>query len=257
MSEKQHTSVTIGNIEYKVSLSFRHRGQHLLILLHGLGGSKTNFSALWDSEAFKDISLLSFDFLGFGHSDKPEEFSYTMEDQAEVCNQILESYDGYHWHLAVHSMGGAIGLLLSGDVLKNVVSFANLEGNLIDKDCFLSRKVMEMPYDRFTEELLPKMKSKSADNKVFLSDLNLASPKAYYLSCKSLVKWSDSGELLERFNKLSQAKAYFFGERNADIEPLKLLKDIDKIQIDESGHVMMLDNPKDFSDKLKRFLPLD
>ena len=238
-------------------LLFRERGEVLLVLLHGLGGSKSNFSALWDSEAFKNVSLLSFDFLGFGVSDKPEHFSYTMEDQAMVCSRILDPYKKYRWHVAAHSMGGAIGLMLPEAILKHIVSFANLEGNLIDKDCFLSRKAIERGFDQFENGLLPKMKSKLADAPVLLKDLNLSSPLAYYKSCESLVKWSDSGRLLEKFRSLPQHKAYFFGQRNADIEPLKLLENIDKIQVDQSGHMMMLDNPQDFCEKLKQFLPIE
>ena len=257
MGLEQNVKVTIREHDYRVSVSFANRGENLLILLHGLGGAKTNFSLLWNSEAFQDMSLLSFDFLGFGHSDKPEDFDYTMEDQAEVCHQILQPYGNYRWHLAAHSMGCAIGLLLQADVLKNMMSFANLEGNLIAEDCFMSRKVMEMPYDAFAKELLPKMTSKVAPDTKDLAGLHLASPIAYYRSCNSLVKWSDSGALLETFINLPQAKAYFYGERNADIEPLKILRDIEKIQIDQSGHMMMFDNPKDFAIKLKQFLPMN
>ena len=243
--------------DHRVSIFFRRRGRDLLILLHGLGGSKSNFKAVAEAPVLSDVSLLSFDFLGYGHSDRPEAFDYTMEAQARVCAHIIRSYPGFRYHLAAHSMAGAIALLLPEDILLQAATFASLEGNLVAEDCFLSRKVAQMDFDAFKRTLMPRMKEKLAGDPALMADLNMADPLAFYKSCQSLVQWSDSNRLMEKFRTLPVRKAYFFGERNAGIEPLKMLQDMERIQIDRSGHLMMLDNPGDFSRKLFDFIKID
>lgn len=242
-----------GGKTMNVAFSFRASGEDLVVLLHGLGGSKEDYGALRNHEALHEFSLLSFDFPGFGDSDKPEDFSYAMEDQAMVCGFMIRQFGNHRLHLAAHSMAGAIALLLPENLLQKAISFANLEGNLIDKDCFLSRKVVDMGLDGFRRDVLPKMRANTADDPILFNDVNRASPMAYYESAKSLVAWSDSGKLLDAFRSLRCSKAYFYGARNRDIEPLRVLKDIKKIEIEKSGHMMMLENPMDFCEKLARF----
>ena len=87
-----------------------------------------------------------------------------------------------------------------------------------------------------------------------LLDLERSSPTAFFKSCKSLVDWSDTGILLKKFKSLKCRKAYFYGVKNAGIEALKKIKEIDHIEIENCGHMMMLDNPDDFYKKLKTFL---
>ena len=86
------------------------------------------------------------------------------------------------------------------------------------------------------------------------TDLDCCLPRAFYKSCQSLVQWSDSGYLLNRFKALNCKKGYFYGDRNAGIEPLKKLENILRIEIQDSGHMMMMDNPDDFYGKLKSLL---
>ena len=79
-----------------------------------------------------------------------------MEDQAAICNELIRLFPDFNWHVVAHSMGGAIGLLLSDDILARIKSFSNLEGNLMPEDCFTSRKVTDHSVQSFQNELLPK-----------------------------------------------------------------------------------------------------
>ena len=249
--------VNLGHKSSTIAAFFRQNGKDLLIFMHGLGGSKQNFSSVWDSPCFKNTSLLAFDFPGFGLSDKPEDFSYKMEEQAQVFEQVFAHFSDYRWHIAAHSMGGAIALLLPQQILDRVKSFADLEGNLIDADCFLSRKIIEQSFEDFYRRFLPRMKDRLADNPMLLEDINRALPMAYFKSAQSLVEWSDTGKLLEKFKDLSCRKAYFYGERNSDIAVLRRLDDIPGIEIPDSGHMMMMENPDVFAKKLSAFMELE
>jgi pimeloyl-ACP methyl ester carboxylesterase len=201
--DNQTLSVKIVGSTYEISLCYRSASQELLLFLHGLGCSKDSFSKVWDDNNFKEYSLLSIDLLGFGHSAKPDEFSYSIEDHAKVCEAVLRHFPKKRLHVVGHSMGAAIGLLLSDDFLNSTISFVNIEGNLIGEDCgYISRKAVVVPYDIFKRKLFPDFISRLENKKNQYFSLDTSSPLAFYRSSKSLVTWSDSGKLLGRFTMI-------------------------------------------------------
>lgn len=253
--EKRIFLIAHGGSHYEVSTAFRKRGGELLLLLHGLGCSKESFRDIWFRDEFSNYSIISLDFLGFGDSSKPDKFSYKMEDQASVCAEVLKEISSKQVHIVAHSMGGAIGLLLPSALLNSALTFANLEGNLISKDCgIVSRKTISVSFQKFENELLPDLRalSKSLGEERFFLDSAL--PLGFYKSAESLVRWSDSGDLLLRFKNLPCRKSYFYGERNADLDVLHRLNTIEKVMIGRSGHFMMNDNPEEFYSRLRIFL---
>ncbi len=253
--EKRIFLIAHGGSHYEVSTAFRKRGGELLLLLHGLGCSKESFRDIWFRDEFSNYSIISLDFLGFGDSSKPDKFSYKMEDQASVCAEVLKEISSKQVHIVAHSMGGAIGLLLPSALLNSALTFANLEDNLISKDCgIVSRKTISVSFQKFENELLPDLRalSKSLGEGRFF--LDSAFPLGFYKSAESLVRWSDSGDLLSRFKNLPCRKSYFYGERNADLDVLHRLNNIEKVMIGRSCHFIMNDNPEEFYSRLRIFL---
>jgi len=241
--------------KYQVATTFRKRGGELLLLLHGLGCSKESFRDIWFRNELSEYSIISLDFIGFGDSSKSVKFSYKMEDQASVCAEVVKKISSKKVHIIAHSMGGAIGLLLPPAFLNSALTFANLEGNLISKDCgIVSRKTINASFQQFEKELLPDLKalSKSLGEGRFVVDSAL--PFAIYKSAESLVRWSNSGDLISRFNNLPCRKSYFYGEQNSDMDVLHRLNSIEKVKISSSGHFMMNDNPDEFYSRLRTFL---
>lgn len=241
--------------KYEVATTFRKRGGELLLLFHGLGCSKESFRDIWFRDEFSDYSIMALDFLGFGDSSKSDKFSYKMEDQASVYADVVKKISSKKIHIIAHSMGGAIGLLLPPALLASALTFANLEGNLISEDCgIVSRKTISVSFQKFEKELLPDLKalSKSLGKGRFFLDSAL--PLGFYKSAESLVRWSDSGNLISRFKNLPCKKAYFYGGKNSDMDVLHRLNSIEKIKISSSGHFMMNDNPDEFYLRLRRFL---
>lgn len=252
--EKHRISVRIEKKKHALSVRQRLISRNMLVFLHGLGGSQEVFQHVWNLPEFNGLSIFTLDFLGFGESDKPENFSYRMEAQAKVLNTLIKPFADYHLHIVAHSMGGAVGLLMDDEILDKVSSFSNLEGNLISEDCFLSRKAIVHSDEYFYHTFFPKLKKNMSGLGLLSTDLERTLPAAFFKSCQSLVHWSDSGFLLSRFKSLNSKKAYFYGDRNADIEPLNQLKGVPRVEISNSGHMMMLDNPEEFYSKLKSFL---
>lgn len=133
--------VKVGELDILV----RHRigqGDDLIFFIHGLGCNSESFSGAWDCAALKEYSLVAFDLPGFGMSSKPTNYSYKMEEQANVCKQLLARFSNKRIHVVAHSVGGAIGLILAQNMM--LASFTSVEGNLIALDCGVSRRIQAM-----------------------------------------------------------------------------------------------------------------
>jgi pimeloyl-ACP methyl ester carboxylesterase len=252
---EETVNIAIDGCSYHVSFRYRSASQDLVIFLHGLGCSKDSFEDVWYHNDLKGLSILAFDLLGFGRSEKPTDFSYSLEDHARVCEAVIRTFPEHRLHLVAHSMGGAIGLLLSGDILDSAISFINVEGNLTSEDCgFVSRRTISVSYDVFANKLFPVFRHGLQDEEHRNFSLEMAAPLAIYKSSLSLVAWSDSGGLLERFRDLKCNKAYFYGEQNSDMKVLSRLGHIEKRRITRSGHFLMNENPEEFYSEVFNFL---
>ena len=232
------TKINYKGLKFDISIRFK-KGEETLVFIHGLICSKNDFSRVWDISYFQKYGLLTFDLPGFGESSKPESFSYAMEEQAEICRLLLEELNINNMHLIGHSMGGVISMLLANKISEKIISFANLEGNLIGEDCSLSRKISNMPYKEFISK-----KGMIGNN----------DPNSTYKSSKSLVEWADSGKILNLFLGLKAKKTYFSCDRKV-LPCINLLKGkVDIVTITNSGHFMMGDNPEELYKKLSTIL---
>ncbi len=244
----------------RISTKVRKSGKEAILLIHGIGCSKDSFQDIWKFRQFNDYSIICPDLVGFGSSSKPADFDYTVEAQADLLKMLLDNSGIKKAHIVGHSMGGVIGLLLAEKLLDNCLSFADVEGNLISEDCSLiSRKAASSSFQNFKSRVFNEIKTAMTNSKASSSILwdNLSrksSPLAFYKSAKSLVEWSDSGQLLEKFIRLKVKKAYFYGDANKEMKVLKELEGTERIPIAGSGHFAMNDNPKDFYSKLAKFI---
>jgi len=246
-------------LKLEIAVDFREDREESIVFIHGLGCSKDSFRDVWNFPNFERFSILAFDLIGFGSSSKPIGFSYSLENHAEVCKLVIGELNLDKIHLVGHSMGGSIVLLLIGKIPEKVVSFINLEGNLIGEDCGVSRRAVSVPYEEFEKSLFDQIKQEIKEAKGGSSKLYKwvckSAPYAFYYSSKSLVEWSDSRKLLDSFLKLKINKVYVYGDKNSRMPVLRLIKDkVRTIPISNSGHFMMLDNPREFYQKLAEIL---
>ncbi len=252
-------SLALGRIEFRISYRFRRRAGDLIFFIHGLGCAKETFGDVWDSDQLKEYSILAFDLPGFGDSSRPEDFSYDLRDHALLCAELLSSFPERKVHIVGHSMGGAIGLLLTDLIQPRLRSFVNVEGNLTGHDATVSRKQSIASFDEFKKKELPGLLlitsvSPEPGTRLWSKLIRKAGPRGLYLSSRSLTKWSDKGILLEKFIGLNCKKLYVHGEKNAFMRVLSLLGDIPVKSIPDSGHFPMNDNPKEFYSILAEFL---
>jgi pimeloyl-ACP methyl ester carboxylesterase len=236
--------------EQHVAVSFsKHPSSDITaILLHGLGCTKESFTGIIDAGLAGRTSVLALDFPGFGESDKPDDFAYKMEELADVTRLVIGRFATERTVLVAHSMGGAVGLLLAEN-LPNLEMFINLEGNLIPEDAgIISRSIAQQSEEEFVgrgyNTILEQLESSGVEDlRAWAGWFKMASPIAVYRSACSLVEWSDSNKLIERFNKLPKS-AYVYGDQ-ADTTNLRRQFGAGVVtrSIAGAGHFMMLDNP--------------
>lgn len=236
---------------HDLSVNLRPNPDKLIVFLHGWGGSKECFAEAFSSEELKDYGLCAVDLLGFGKSEKPEDFSYDLLDHAHVAALAVNSLKASRVYLVGHSMGGGIGIL-AAPLINNLVTFIDAESNLAPNGSAAdARAVANRPYWLFKYSTLPLLKSllrvhPKRSMRPWAQWYEEASPLGLYKSIQSLVKWSDSGELLPLFTALPH-KAYMYGangKRRKDVVP-KLDKAI-TYEVPASGHSLMTDNPAGF-----------
>ena len=84
------------------------------VYLHGLGASSgPYFTAAANHPALAGHRSLLIDLLGFGISDRPTDFGYTLEDHADALATALKATDVDAADVIAHSMGGSVAILLA------------------------------------------------------------------------------------------------------------------------------------------------
>lgn len=96
----------------------------VVLFVHGLGGSSEYWKQTLASPEMKKYRSLAIDLLGFGRSDKPKEFDYSLEKQAEIIREFLALKKINKVIYVGHSMGGSVGIALArlqADLLEKLV----------------------------------------------------------------------------------------------------------------------------------------
>jgi pimeloyl-ACP methyl ester carboxylesterase len=136
---------------FSLAVKFVHTSDNWLVFLHGIGCAKECFDEVFETDLAQKYSILVFDFLGFGDSDKPEDLDYTMQQHAAIGKALIEQFSPDKVSLIAHSMGGTIGVLLA-PMLNNLDTFINIEGNLVSEDAgIVSRRTAEQAESDFVQ----------------------------------------------------------------------------------------------------------
>ena len=118
----------------------------------------------------------------------------------------------------------------------------------------MSRGIVGTSLHDYQTQLFPALQIQFAQHPELRFDQTTAI--AVHKSAQSLVKWSDSGELLVRFKNLDCKKCYVWGEENRDMPVLARLDFVKTYMIPQSGHGVMTDNPQAFYSLLVDFIDL-
>lgn len=82
-------------------------GREPLLVLHGFPGSSFDWHLALSALA-QTRRVVLFDFPGFGFSDKPERYSYSLFEQADVVETLMERLGLARPHVIAHDMGVSV-----------------------------------------------------------------------------------------------------------------------------------------------------
>jgi pimeloyl-ACP methyl ester carboxylesterase len=227
-----------------------HRQNPPVLFLHGFGSTKEDYADFAHIRDLAGIGFVTFDAPGFGRSTSTELSRVSIEFLADVADAVLKRLEIDEFHVVGHSMGGLTALLLAERIPDRVLSFVNIEGNLAQEDCFLSRQITDNPGDDpdvFLKELAARTHQVSESSSALYAS-NLQSkvrPAVVRAVFESLVDLSDHGDLLARFLGLPFPRLFMYGEQNAGLSYLPVLREhgVELAQIPFSGHWPMYSNP--------------
>lgn len=107
------------------------RGKPVVLLIHGFPTSGHDWRRV-AAELGDDFHCIAFDLPGFGLSDKPIAYSYSLFQQADVVEGLLEALDIDAAHVVSHDMGTSIHTELLARKGRAGLSFAILSSTFLN-----------------------------------------------------------------------------------------------------------------------------
>ena len=78
-----------------------------LLLIHGFPTASWDWEAVWPRLAER-FHLYALDLIGFGLSDKPVDYAYSLFDQANLCEALLAGEGVRSYHVLAHDYGDSV-----------------------------------------------------------------------------------------------------------------------------------------------------
>ncbi len=105
-----------------------------LLLIHGFPTASWDWHRVWTGLHARH-RLLAPDLLGFGHSDKPRDFPYSIRLQADLCEDLLEASGADRFCILAHDYGDTVAQemlarRIDGDGCQGLESVLFLNGGL-------------------------------------------------------------------------------------------------------------------------------
>ena len=217
-----------------------------LLMLHGLGcASSFDYPRLLAEPALAGRRALLVDLLGFGFSDKPDDFRYDTGSQALALSQWLERLDLPAVDLFGHSMGGSVAIELATLQPGRVRRLVAAEPNLDSGGGSFSRALAAWDErDYIARGHADIIAACRGDNPAWAGSMAVASPLAAHRAAAELVKGRPVS-WREQLLALTMPRCLIFGERSLpdpDTEWLPRHGIATRIVAD-AGHSLALDNP--------------
>lgn len=92
---------------HRLHTFWREGDSPCLLLLHGVPSSSFDWRGLIEAETRQ--AILAFDLLGFGLSDKPRRHAYSLQEQTDLAEELVERYAGSEPVFVVaHDLGTSV-----------------------------------------------------------------------------------------------------------------------------------------------------
>jgi len=239
-------NLKINDINISINLN-KKESDVFAVLIHGLQSNKKAFSRIQsDIEKKLGFSTLSVDLVGFGNSEKPDNFPYDIVSQTTIVKEVLRNLEIRNIILIGHSYGGMISTYLSNQSDLNVLALISLEGNLTKGDCGESMNVSNLSFSDFKpyyNELISNLDNTKEFAEQFRADaLKKIPDHVFYKSSKTIVDWSVKSNLFTEFinNKIPKllvigSDSGFYSRPDDSYTTIQSLE--------KTGHFMLLEEP--------------
>jgi pimeloyl-ACP methyl ester carboxylesterase len=103
-----------------------------LLLIHGFPTASIDWHGVWPSFN-KFFRLITLDMMGFGLSDKPKDYQYSIHDQADIVQSLLNTLGVGDYHILAHDYGDTVAqeLLARQSERKALTSDSHREGPIL------------------------------------------------------------------------------------------------------------------------------
>ena len=228
------------------------------VYVHGLGATSAPYYAEVAAHPLlpRHRSLL-IDLLGFGISDRPQDFSYTLEAHADTLAEALRKAGVAGAAVIAHSMGGAVATVLAARHAELVADLILVDANL---DPYPrtpaqpgSSGIASNGEEEFVAGGWKEVRERVGAH--WWSTMRLADLRGLHRTAVSLAA-STTPTTRELLVGLPIPRAYLYpeGDEPAGADGLRAAG-VQVLGVPESGHNIMLDNPEAFARTLLTLFP--
>ncbi|PWW11563.1 alpha/beta fold hydrolase [Mangrovibacter plantisponsor] len=222
-----------------------------VVFVHGLGcASSYEYPRVVADPLFTGKRAILLDLPGCGYSEKPQDYSYSISDQAKVVAELVAHLGLSQCYVYGHSMGGSISIeaaeLLGERLLGLVVS----EPNFHPGGGFFSQQICRYSEGEFVSTAWQQMVEQ--ETSPWAGSLAADAPWAVWRGASSLVSGSN---WFARFMALPMVKQLVFGEHSLPDNDFTALRDagVSTVVLPECGHCMSWENPGALAGALAMF----
>ena len=215
------------------------------VLLHGLGANGAAiFGDVIDRAPLGDHRSIVVDLPGHGASDRPDDFSYSLEAHATAVAAVCVDAGVEPADLVGHSLGADIAIVVAyrhpGLVGRLVISEANLDPLPAASNGRASQAIRLQAEDEFTATGFDRL---MAENPGWADLLRRCSPLAVHRSAVGLTSGT-SPTMREMFVSMSIPRTFIHGDRGEPLLDAAGLRaaGVHVVTIPDAGHMMMFDN---------------
>ena len=219
------------------------------VFIHGLGGNgEAILGAVADDPALGGHRSLLIDLPGHGASDRPPDFSYSLEDHAAAVAVVCAAAGAHGVDLVGHSLGADIAIVVAyrnpGLVNHLVISEANLDPLPAASDGRASQAIRLQSEAEFVTSGFDHL---MADNPDWATTLMACSPLAVHRSAVGLTSGT-TPTMRAMFESMTMPRMFVHGDRGEPLLDADGLRraGIRVVTIPNAGHMMMFDNPPEF-----------
>ena len=231
------------------------------VWLHGLGSaSSADFPAIVHHPRLASYRALLVDLLGFGFSDRPAAFPYTLEAHAATVARLLDHLGLRGCRVVGHSFGGSVAIVLAAARPDLVAGLVVAEPNLEPEDATVSRTIADQTEEAYVAAghamLIAQAEGWAAENPAWAAypgTLRAADPGAMHRSAAALV----ASSLSEVFFGLRLPRTYVFGAQTLPDRHEDLLRagGVPVAVVPDAGHAMTGENPAGVAQAVAETLP--